>query len=74
MVPVECENLLVSGRSICGSSEAAASYRVMPCCIALGQAAGTAAALGLKTGCEAADVDIQLLRATLTEQGAVIKD
>ena len=74
MVPVECENPLVSGRSICGSSEAAASYRVMPCCIALGQAAGTAAALGLKTGCEAADVDIQLLRATLTEQGAVIKD
>ena len=74
MVPVECENLLVSGRSICGSSEAAASYRVMPCCIALGQAAGTAAALGIKAGCEAANVDIQLLRATLTEQGAVIKD
>ena len=74
MVPVECENLLVSGRSICGSSEAAASYRVMPCCVALGQAAGTAAALGLKTGCEAADVDIPLLRATLTAQGAVIKD
>lgn len=74
MVPVECENLLVSGRSICGSSEAAASYRVMPCCIALGQAAGTAAALGLKTGCEAADVDIPTLRETLIAQGAVIKD
>ena len=74
MVPVECENLLVSGRSICGSSEAAASYRVMPCCIALGEAAGTAAALGLKSGCEAADVDIPTLRATLIAQGAVIKD
>ena len=74
MVPVECENLLVSGRSICGSSEAAASYRVMPCCIALGEAAGTAAALGLKAGCEAADVDIPALRATLIAQGAVIKD
>ena len=69
-----CDNLLVSGRSICGSSEAAASYRVMPCCIALGQAAGTAAALGIKAGCEAADVDIPTLRATLIEQGAVIKD
>ena len=74
MVPVECVNLLVSGRSICGSSEAAASYRVMPCCIALGQAAGTAAALGIKAGCEAADVDVKLLRETLTAQGAVIKD
>lgn len=73
MVPVECENLLVSGRSICGSSEAAASYRVMPCCIALGQAAGTAAALGIHDGCEAAQVDIQKLRRTLTDQGAVIK-
>ena len=74
MVPVECENLLVSGRSICGSSEAAASYRVMPCCIALGEAAGVAAALGLKAGCEAADVDIPTLRATLIAQGAVIKE
>ena len=74
MVPVECENLLVSGRSICGSSEAAASYRVMPCCIALGEAAGTAAALGLKAGCEAADVDIPTLREKLIAQGAVIKD
>ena len=74
MVPVECENLLVSGRSICGSSEAAASYRVMPCCIALGEAAGTAAGLALKAGCEAADVDIPTLRATLIAQGAVIKD
>lgn len=74
MVPVECENLLVAGRSICGSSEAAASYRVMPCCIALGQAAGTAAALALRIGGEAADVDTGLLRRTLIEQGAVIKD
>lgn len=74
MVPVECENMLVAGRSICGTSEAAASYRVMPCCIALGQAAGTAAALALKNGGEAADVDIGLLRRTLIEQGAVIKD
>lgn len=74
LVPVDCDNLLVAGRSICGSSEAAASYRVMPCCIALGQAAGTAAALAFKTGGEAADVDVKLLRRTLVEQGAVIKD
>ena len=74
LVPAECENLLVAGRSICGSSEAAASYRVMPCCIAMGQAAGTAAALALKTGREAADIAPELLRRTLVEQGAVIKD
>lgn len=53
MVPVDCENLLVAGRSICGSSEAA---------------------LAFKTGDETADVDMELLRRTLVEQGAVIKD
>ena len=74
MVPAECDNLLAAGRSICGSSEAAASYRVMPCCIATGQAAGTAAALAGKTGREAADVEIDLLRETLVQQGAVIRD
>lgn len=74
LVPVGCDNLLVAGRSICGSSEAAASYRVMPCCIATGQAAGTAAALALKTGVDAGRVDTGMLRRTLTEQGAVIKD
>ena len=74
LVPVNCENLLVAGRSICGTSEAAASYRVMPCCIALGQAAGTAAALARRTGGEAGDIDTELLRRTLIQQGAVIKD
>ncbi len=74
LVPENCHNLLVAGRCISGSSEAAASYRVIPACIATGQAAGTAAALALKAGVIPEAVDIELLRKTLTEQGAVIKD
>ena len=50
LVPVKVEGLLVAGRSF--SSEAAANDMVnlIPHCIAMGQAAGTAAALALKNG------------------------
>ncbi len=74
LVPADIENLLVAGRCISGTSEAAASYRVIPCCIATGQAAGTAAALALKTGTKPGDVDKAQLRETLLSQGAVIKE
>lgn len=74
MIPVNCDNMLVAGRCICGTSEAAASFRVMPACMAMGQAAGTAAALALSDGVRPEDVNIQKLRRTLIEQGAVIKD
>jgi ribulose 1,5-bisphosphate synthetase/thiazole synthase len=74
LVPEGCGNLLVAGRCISGSSEASASYRVMPGCAALGQAAGTAAALAVKTGVEPEKIDIGRLRGILTEQGQVIKE
>ncbi len=74
LIPENCDNMLVAGRSISGSSEAAASYRVMPACIAMGQAAGTAAAIALRNDVRPEDVDILNLRNTLIEQGAVIKD
>jgi hypothetical protein len=74
LVPLKCENLLVAGRSISGTSEAAASYRVIPCCMATGQAAGTAAALSLATDDAPGDVDAAALKKTLLAQGAVILD
>lgn len=74
LLPEKCGNLLVAGRCICGSSEAAASYRVMPACVATGQAAGTAAALAVKSGLTPENVSVDLLRKTLKEQGAVIKE
>ncbi len=74
LLPEGCSNLLVAGRCICGSSEAAASYRVMPACVAMGQAAGTAAAMAAARAVAPEDVPIDILRRTLTEQGAVIKE
>ena len=44
LLPQGVENLLVAGRCISGSHEAHASYRVTGVCMALGQAAGLAAA------------------------------
>lgn len=74
LLPVRCDNLLVAGRCICGSSEASASYRVMPACIAMGQAAGTAAAMAAAEGILPGQISLPKLRQILREQGAVIKD
>jgi len=74
LLPLNCNNLIVAGRCICGSSEAAASFRVMPCCIATGQAAGTAAAMALKKKITVGDVDVKEVKELLKTQGCVIKE
>ena len=61
-LPRGAGNLLLNGRSISGTHLAHSSYRVMPICFAMGEGAGTAAALAVKKGCVPADVpagDIQ---------------
>ncbi len=73
LLPKNCENLLVAGRTISATSDAASSFRVMPPCFALGQAAGTAAAQSLGTQKSLFDVDIAVLQETLRSQGAVLE-
>lgn len=72
MVADGYENILVAGRCISADRAAMASTRVMATAMALGQAAGTAAALCLQTGCGVTALDIPLLRSTLAAQGADI--
>ena len=48
LVPREVEGLLTAGRCISGSYEAHASYRVTGDCVAMGQAAGIAAAISAR--------------------------
>jgi len=50
LLPQKIEGLLVAGRCISGSYEAHASYRVTGDCVAMGQAAGTAAAMAVRRG------------------------
>jgi hypothetical protein len=45
---------------------------VMPPCFATGQAAGTAAALALETDVRPRQVNVELLRESLAQQGALV--
>lgn len=74
LVPKKIENLLVAGRCISATHEAMSSFRVMPICIGIGQASGTAAALSLKEKTVPRKLDISLLRSTLISQGVNLKD
>jgi hypothetical protein len=65
-------NLAVAGRCLSATHEAAAAIRVSPIAMAIGQAAGTAAALGIKTGQDLHRIDVAQLQKTLLEQSAVL--
>ena len=72
LVPLKVENLLVAGRCLSAESEAAGAVRVMPPVMAMGQAAGTAAALCLKTGSTPRALDSKSLVDVLRAQGAFL--
>ena len=72
LVPEGLKNVLVAGRTVSCEKTVQSSLRVMPCCLAMGQAAGTAAALAAASGRDAADIDCDRLRSILREKGAYI--
>ncbi len=72
LTPKNTENLLVAGRCISSTHEAQASYRIMPTCCTLGQAAGTAAAMAVKAGGNVRSIDVAELRKTLKNDGMFI--
>ena len=53
LVTNEISNLLVAGRCASGSFVAQASFRIQPTCMSMGEAAGIAAAWGVRHGVEA---------------------
>lgn len=58
LLPKQVEGLLLSGRNISGSHLAHSNFRVMPVCIAVGEAAGAAAALAVKQNRNLSDVSV----------------
>ena len=72
LLPMGTDNLLVAGRCISGTHEAQASYRIMPVCCCIGEAAGTAAALALKNQSSVNDVDTDELRKVLQDNHAFV--
>ncbi len=65
LVPVSLDGLLTAGRCISGTHEAHSSYRVTANCMAMGEAAGIAAALACQGGMRLRDIDTSELRAIL---------
>lgn len=65
IVPKNTENLLLAGRCISTSHEAQATTRLTPSCMAIGQAAGAAAAIASFRNCAVIDVPISVLQAEL---------
>ncbi|MBN1345513.1 MAG: FAD-dependent oxidoreductase [Phycisphaerae bacterium] len=72
ILPVGVENLLLAGRMLGSTQEAYSATRVMGTGIATGQAAGTAAALAVRSKRTAREVPIKQLQETLRSQGVVI--
>lgn len=70
ILPRGIENLLTAGRCISGTHRAQASYRVMSICMALGQAAGMAAALSCSCDLSPRLLDPGLIQKELMEYGA----
>lgn len=74
ILPGEVENLLLAGRCISLTHEAATqvSPRNQPTCMAIGEAAGLAAVISLDKGKLLKDLDVKELQKELMAQGAVV--
>jgi hypothetical protein len=75
LTPRGLKNILVAGRSISCDRSVQGSVRVMPVCLAMGEAAGLAAALAVGTpGEDVHAIDTRQLRRRLREEGAYLPD
>jgi glycine/D-amino acid oxidase-like deaminating enzyme len=72
LLPAGIEGLLVAGRCFSSTHDAHASARSMATCMAMGQAAGTAAAMA-RAGVSPRAVDVALLRERLAADGALLE-
>lgn len=72
LVPVKIDQLLVAGRSISATSEAAGAVRVMPPCMEMGHAAGIAAAVAIKEKCLVRNVNVKEVREKMIKGGSFL--
>ncbi|MBQ8953121.1 MAG: FAD-dependent oxidoreductase [Clostridia bacterium] len=65
LLPEGVDGLLLAGRNISGTHMAHSNYRVMPMCVAMGEAAGVAAALAALRGIDPKDVPAAAIQAVI---------
>lgn len=70
LLPKDIDNLLTAGRCISSDRGANGSLRIMPTCMATGQAAGTAAAMAIKERIKPGEIKGEKVREILISQGA----
>lgn len=72
LVPADVDGLLVAGRCASATREALGAIRVQLMCMAMGEAAGAAAALCARENVQPRHLDPALLQNTLRAQGAIL--
>jgi hypothetical protein len=68
-LPQKVRNLFLAGRNISGTHKAHSNFRVMPICVLMGQAVGTAAALCIEQGTAPHELDVIALQEILIAAG-----
>jgi hypothetical protein len=74
LTPQSLNNVLVAGRSVSCDQLVQGSVRVMPVCLAMGEAAGIAAALAADGSASTREIDVNFLRTRLRQEGAYLPE
>lgn len=74
LLPQQVNNLLVAGRCVSATRQAMGAIRVIPPCFAMGQAAGTAAAMCVRDNISPAQVNVPALQSLLRAQDVVLDE
>ena len=72
MISKDLSNLMMAGRCVSSDRETNSSLRVKASCMAMGQAAGTAAAIAVRDRADARLVSAEEVKQTLDKNGAII--
>ena len=72
LVPKGSKHLICAGRMVSSDTDANSALRVQAPCMAMGQAAGVAAALCARSGRRISDPDLEAVKGELKRQGAVL--
>ena len=67
------DNLMMAGRNASGDRRAQSAFRVQASCMAMGQAAGTAA-MAVREGTSVGEVNVPALREQLAQRGAIVPE
>ena len=72
MIPRKVDNFLIACRAFSSNAITNNFFNYIPHCIALGEAAGTAAAQAISSGVDLRKIDIKALQASLKKQGVIL--